>query len=233
MNPQFQNWRRAILTAVVAAMVIGCAEGPFWRMGQYSPWVQKKWAAEEELADTLFSKRRRMTEIVERAKNGSVEDKDRAAQELFHQFFNDSILLTRLQAVRLMSELDCPTTYQSLRAASLDPNVDMRLAAAQAWRHMPDDQAVPMLVQMLQHDKNVDVRLAATRALGDFTGGVTVAALQSALSDADPAIQLRATESLARSTGETLGRDVAAWKRFLGEDRVATQSAPDNGTLRR
>ncbi len=223
----------AIAATTVVISVCGCAEGPLWRMGQYTPWVKQQWAAEEKLADTLFSKKRRMTEIVDRARHGSIEDRDQAAQKLFSEFYSDTILLTRLQALTLMSDLDCPTTYRALQSASVDPNVDIRLAAVQAWRKIPDEHAIPALVQMLEHDRNIDVRLAATRALGDFTGGATIAALQSALSDPDPAIQLRATESLARTTGESLGRDVAAWKRFLGDQRVANQPPSGDTALRR
>ena len=64
-------------------------------------------------------------------------------------------------------------------------------------------------------DTDVDVRLAATRALGNYQGLRAVEALSFALDDPNPALQIRATESLARATGESIGRDVQAWQRYV------------------
>jgi hypothetical protein len=43
-----------------------------------------------------------------------------------------------------------------------------------------------------------------------------------ALNDSDPALQLRATESLQAATGENLGSDIRAWQEY-----VRKSAAPD------
>jgi HEAT repeat protein len=82
---------------------------------------------------------------------------------------------------------------------------------------MSASQAVPALTSVFGSDNDVDVRLAAVRALGAFPGEASVTALAPALRNADPAIQLRATEALAQVTGESFGPDVQAWSRYVSQ----------------
>lgn len=227
--------RIVCVCVVFSILVAGCAEGPFWQTGRLSPWVREQWAAEEAVADTYFKTKRDMTEKVVKAQAGSARDRDLAARELGEKALNDPILLNRLQAIRLLAQLDSPESYQALRRLNADPNSDVRLAIVQAWKKMPADQAVPALQQTLGSDTSVDVRLAATRALGEIPGDASTRALRQALADRDPAIQLRATESLAKVTGQSIGRDVTAWQQFLAQtlgDEPAQQTAGRDPNLR-
>ena len=203
---------------VLALLVLaGCAEGPFWRAGAISPWARKQWSAEEQIADTLFERKRKMDESVAAVTNQSTAQQEPIAEKLRQVVLRDPILLLRLHAVKRLADLNCPTAIEALRDASTDPNPDVRIAAVKSWERMPAEVAIPQLQEIIGSDTHVDVRLAATRSLGQFTGQSAVRALAMALSDDDPAIQVRAMDSLARATGERFGRDVRQWQAYVGQ----------------
>ncbi len=214
-----QGWIARMLLLVwltiISGVLTGCAEGPLWRTGKYSPWASNQWAEEERIADTLFVRKRRMTESVDLAINAPLEDQQRVAKELAEILHRDPITLLRLHAVKLLGELNCPAAIQALDEASHDRTSDIRIAAIKAWGKMPADAAIPHLQEMIGSDTNTDVRLAATRALGNFSGQKAVAAISLALDDRDPALQLRAAESLEKVTGEPLGRNISEWKKYV------------------
>lgn len=186
-------------------LISGCAEGPLWQSGKYSPWARNRWAEEEKIADTLFTRKQRMTESVESVLNAPVEQQQKVAQEISEIVHRDPVLLLRLHGVKLSGRLNCPAAIQTLEDASRDYNTDIRVAAIKAWEQLPSDLAIPQLQEIIGSDTNVDVRLAATRALGNFSGVKAVQALSLALNDADPALQVRAAESLQKATGESFG----------------------------
>lgn len=217
---------KGLLILVLGLCLAGCAEGPLWRMGQITPWAREKWAAEEAIADTTFKTKREMGEMVDRAVRGSASDRELAARELAAKATQSPVLLTRLQAIRMLGRLDCETSCQTLAALGRDPNTDVRLAVVQSWEKMPAASAVTALQELIASDTNVDVRLAATRALGQFPGEQSLRALNLALTDRDPAIQLRATESLAKVSGKSLGRNVKAWQEYVA------QTLGENSSLR-
>jgi len=191
-----------------------------WRSGKWNPWARKQWEEEARIADTLFVKKQRMSDSVAKASNGPLDQQESVAKQISEVVHRDPVLLLRLHGVQLIGQLDCPTAISTLENASRDHNSDIRIAAIKAWEKKSADVAVPQLQEMIGSDTHVDVRLAATRALGNFSGEGAVQALSLALSDADPALQLRATESLQRVTGQSLGRDVTAWQTYI------TQLAP-------
>jgi HEAT repeat protein len=193
----------------------GCAKGMLWRTGQLSPWARQKLAEEEKIADTLFTKRRRMDEKVAAVRNGSSEAQQKVAEELEGMIANDSVLLIRLHAVKLLGELNCPAAIDALETASGDSNTDVRVAAIDAWKNKSPDVAIAQLQKMVGSDTNIDVRLAATRALGQFKGTQAIRALSLALNDPDPALQLRAADSLRATTGQPFGRDIVAWQEYV------------------
>ena len=212
----------ASLLIFMSVFSLGCAEGVFWRAGQYSPWAREQWAAEEEIADTLFERKRLMNESVSQVQQAPVEDQQKVAESLAETLHRDPILLLRLHSVHLLGQLNCPAAEQALADASKDHNSDIRIASIKSWAKLPEHSAIPHLQEMIGSDTNVDVRLAATRALGNFSGQRAVAAIALALDDPNPALQLRATESLQKITGEKLGRDVGAWQQYVND------IAPDN-----
>jgi HEAT repeat protein len=205
---------RPILLLLVL-LSLGCAKGALWQTGQLTPWGRKQLAEEEKYADTLFVKRRRMDDSVAAAKSSSVEAQEKVADQLGQTIAQDSVLLMRLHAVRLLGELDCPTAIEVLETASRDYNTDIRIAAIEAWKKKPSNVAVAQLQQLVLSDTNVDVRLAATRALGQFPGEQTIRALSLAINDPDPALQLRAADSLRNATGQPFGRDIVAWQEYV------------------
>ncbi len=212
---QLMSYPISICWFCLLLLVTGCAEGPLWQSGRYSPWARNKWAEEEKIADTLFARKQRMTESVESVLGAPVEQQQTVAKELGEIVRRDPVLLLRLHGVKLSGKLKCPAAIQTLEDASRDYNTDIRVAAIKAWEKMPDDVAIAQLQEMIGSDTNIDVRLAATRALGNFSGVKAVQALSLALNDTDPALQLRAAESLQKTTGESLGRDVIAWQDYV------------------
>ena len=194
---------------------MGCAEGLFWRGGKYVPWAQNQWAEEEKIADTLFSRKRRLDLLVSSAENQPVDRQTEAAEELLKILKSDPVLLTRLHAVKLLGRLNCARSIEGLKFASGDPNSDLRIASVRSWAKLPGEVAVPQLQEMIGSDTDVDVRLAATKALSAFPGTRTVQALAIALSDPNPALQMRAAQTLGHVTGENLGKNVPAWKQYI------------------
>ena len=217
--------RYTLLFAAIVSMhqFSGCSEGPLWRSGKYSPWVRNKWAEEEKIADTLFTRKRRMESVVQNALNGPINTQEEAAQALSDIVFRDKVLLMRLHAVRLLGQLrNSPTAVETLTKASSDNDRDIRLAAIDSWKTLGTDAAVPQLQEIIGSDTDIDVRLAATEALGHFPGRSSVSALALSLNDRNPALQVRATESLRKVTGEPLGRNVVAWQKYV--ENVAPQN---------
>jgi HEAT repeat protein len=212
----------AILFVVLVST--GCAKGMFWQTGKLSPWARNQWAEEEKIADTLFSKKKRMDDSVAAVKHGSLESRQKVAEELAQILATDSILLIRLHAVKLLGEVDCPAAIDALEDASQDSSADLRIAVVDAWRKKSPDVAIFQLQTMIGSDTDVDVRLAATRALGGFSGGQAVRALGLALNDPNPALQLRAADSLRTSTGQPFGRDIAAWQNYVQQNSGSPES---------
>jgi hypothetical protein len=206
--------RFSFLILMLTALV-GCAEGPLWQSGKLSPWARNQWAEEAKIADTLFERKQRMTASVESVLNAPIEQRQKVAEEISEIVHRDPILLLRLHGVRMLPQLNCPASQSTLEDASRDHNTDIRIAAVKAWESMPSDAAVSQLQEMIGSDTNVDVRLAATRALSSFSGRKAVQALSLALNDPDPALQLRAAESLTKNTGESFGRDIRAWQDYV------------------
>ncbi|MDA8563732.1 HEAT repeat domain-containing protein [Mariniblastus sp.] len=216
-------------------MISGCvnAKRPFSSLANVrAPWSMDEVEDEALLADTLFGKRRRMEAAVEVAKNGPVEQQQKVAKGLLEIIRRDPVLLLRLHAVNLAAQLRCPAALEALKEASTDSSSDIRIAAVRAWESMPADHAVPQLQEIIGSDTNIDVRLSATKALGKFSGRQAVSAISLALNDTDPALQLRAMESLASASGENLGLSVGAWKDYVA--RVSPPVSPSsNGSQTR
>ncbi len=169
-----------------------------------------------------------METVVKNAINGPLNVQEEAALALSDIVFRDKVILMRLHAVRLLGQLkSSPTAVETLTKASRDNDRDIRLAAIESWKTLGSDQAVPQLQEIIGSDTDIDVRLAATEALGHFPGRASVSALALSLNDRNPALQVRATESLRKVTGEQLGRDVIAWQQYV--ENVSPQTVPSGG----
>ncbi|MCH2181965.1 MAG: HEAT repeat domain-containing protein [Mariniblastus sp.] len=215
------------LTFILALTLLpACAEGPLWRTGNLAPWVRDQWLAEEQIADTLFKQKREMNESVANVLNSPSQEQDKVAIKLAEIARENQVLLLRLNAVRLLGELNCPEANDALEQALNDPDPDIRIEAIQSWQQKPARIAITQLQGVIGSDTNTDVRLAATRSLGNFTGENAVRALAMALTDSDPALQVRATESLRNATGQDIGADVAAWQDFVQQYGIELQEKP-------
>ncbi len=179
-----------------------------------TPWVQKKWAEEEQYIASLYGRRRQLRNLASRAGSMPPAEQERVSQELATLFRDDPVVLLRIEVVRTLAKLPTPTATNTLRAALKDENADIRIAAANAWagRQVPD--AAATLQEVIQSDSDIDVQLAATKALGSFRGPEAMQALSIALDESDPALQSRAIESLREVTGRDYGNDVTAWRDF-------------------
>jgi HEAT repeat protein len=233
---RFPIWRLYLVVTILGGAIFsgGCAEGPLWRTGHYAPWARKKWEQEEAFADTLFKKKRVISEIASRGEAGGLKEKNAAAEELAEYALKDPIILVRIQAVRQLGNLNCPSSHDVLRQAGRDPEPQVRMTAVDSWRRMPTEIAVPALHQILNSDNNIDVRLAATKGLGDHSGSAAIGALRVALSDSDPAIRKRGMQAMARSSGEKYGEDLKAWRQYA--DQILgnrEQLAEENSAMRR
>ena len=195
----------------------------FWRTGKYAPWVRQQWAEEEKIADTLFARKDRMTNSVAAVINGSIDQQQEVATQLSDVILRSPVLLLRLHALDLITSLNSPKRIETLTIASTDPSIDIRLATTKSLGRIGSQDAMFQLQEMLANDSEIDVRLAATRALGDFRDPMTVRALAIALKDRNPALQIGATESLAKVTGNReFGPDVVAWREFVNQNSGST-----------
>ena len=210
---------------LVSALVItgGCAKGPFWRTGYIAPWALKRWSEEERFAETLHTKRENLRAIVQTAAQGTAADQENAAKQLVDIIETNPVRLVRIEAVRLLGDLDSPTAESGLLRAAKDPSSEVRLAAVHACGSKSNLAALRALQEMVGADTDVDVRLAAARQLQYFKEPGAIQALALALEDPNPALQIRAADSLQVVTGQGLGRDIQAWRQYA---RAQLPSSP-------
>jgi len=216
------------LLVLAAITFTGCAEGPLWRMGAISPWARKKWAEEEKIVQSLFSRRDQLREIAARADSMSPSEQEQVSRELTTLFREDSVKLLRIEVVKTLTVLPTQTASDTLRMAARDEDRDVRLAACRAWGERGGDEGVDALRYVLERDEDIDVRLAATKALASFQGPNAVDALSLALDDRDPALQHNAMASLEEVTGKDYRRSVTAWREFV---RGGNPTPPEGPSL--
>lgn len=187
----------------------------FWKTGYLSPWVRQQWSEEEQIASTLFSKRTQMRDMVDAALVGGADQQLQTSEFLSKVVASDPILLLRIEATRLLGELPNETAGQALQLAAKDREVQVRSAAVRSLQKIGGDTAGHLLAKMAREDSDADVRIGATAALGGFSGPGIVEALSEMIRDPNPAMQLRAAESLASVTGQDFGPDIQAWQAYL------------------
>lgn len=201
----------------------GCVKGPLWRSGYVSPWARQRWAEEEQLAASLFSKRDDMQAIVATAVKGTDADRRQAALQLAHIAQTDPVLLVRIDAIQLLGELDAPEARSALMAAAQDSQSDVRMAAVNACSKNTNPESIQILQQIIGGDSDIDVRLAAARVLKNYRGPEAIQALALAVEDPNPALQLRGADSLQAVTDKDFGHDVVAWRDYV---RQNTRQSP-------
>lgn len=204
-----------LIVVLLLILFCGCAEGMLWRTGYINPWARKKWAQEEEIADTLFEKRRQIKELAEQTNAGQANPQQ-TAKILSEIALKDPIVLIRIEAVKALGEINSPTAIEGLKTASKDPSDDVRLTAIKAWsKKTQNKDAIFALQSAVASDTSHDVRIAAARGLGEFRGPQAEEALTLAINDRDPAIQLSAANSLEKVTGQPFGPDIKQWREYM------------------
>lgn len=196
----------------------GCAEGPLWRTGRISPWVQKKWQEEAMIVPTLDVRKKQLQQSVDASLQGGTDSMQKMANMLAEIVQKDPILLLRIEATKLLGLFPVEFANDGLIIAMNDAKVDVRKAAVEAWSNISGEAAVENLQKLAAGDTNTDVRQSATRALGTIDTASSVRALGLVLDDPSPGVQYRATNSLKEITGEKFGTDIAAWRQYVSSN---------------
>ncbi len=150
-------------------------------------------------------------------------DQRRTADQLAELVQRDPNPLIRRRATLALGEAPGPLSDPGLMAASADTDPTVRVAACQSWADSPRCDRHAGFDSTLNQDEDADVKMAAARGLGQYKDPASISALGEALDAADPALQVRAMESLGRVSGQKLGRDVRAWRQFVQSGEVPNQ----------
>lgn len=224
-----KRWRW-VWAVILAFMASGCAE-----FGDVPAWMPFQQAAEqvpgvEPPAERIAALRK----LADSAPQHKAEEKQRISEELAASIRGEEDPMIRMEILRALGRYPSEAADAVLRAASSDPDRDVRALACQLWGERGGPEAISLLSGALTGDLDVDVRLAAARALGEIKDPAAAAALGEVLADPDPAMQRRAVLSLRRITGEDFGNDVGRWQQYVrGEKPGPTESPSLAERLRR
>jgi HEAT repeat protein len=169
-----------------------------------------------------------LRKLAEEARSADAARKQKIAEDLAQQIRQEGDPLMRAEIVRTLGECPGPTADNILRAATGDPEADVRVAACEAWGKPGHAGAATALAGLVSGDTDKDVRLAAARALGQSRDPAAIVALGGALEDKDPAMQYRAVLSLRAVTGQNLGNDVNRWREYVKSGTAKPLAEPSS-----
>jgi hypothetical protein len=128
----------------------------------------------------------------------------------------DSDWLVRATAIRALNRSRWSEATPIFIAALDDSNDHVRLEATKALANIPDANAVPKLIKLVNDGtENRDVRIAAADALGHFKTVEVARTLASQLGGREFGVAWQAHHSLQAITGEDLRYDESAWLNFI------------------
>jgi HEAT repeat protein len=153
--------------------------------------------------------------LSEKAASSKPEERQRVSEQLANSIRTEKDPLIRMEIIRTLGRYPGPAADAILKAAVNDSDIQVRLAACDAWGRRSDNPAVAVLSDLLRSDVDADVRLAAARALGETKNPAAAAALGETLSDQDPALQYQAVLSLEKVTGKDFGSNLARWQQYI------------------
>jgi HEAT repeat protein len=211
-----------VLCGLAAVTAAGCAELDF-----LPSWVPFQGPASDVLPGVVPPAQRisELQKLSETADGKTADEKLKISGELANSIRTEKDPLIRVEIIRALGRYPGPAADAILKAALGDTEMNVRVAACEAWGHRSDAQAVSLLSESLRSDVKSDVRLAAAKALGETRNPAAVPALGEALADTDPAMQYRAVQSLKQASGKDLGDSVERWQRFVkGEQPPAAPS---------
>lgn len=206
-----------------AGLLCGCAEGPLWKAGSYLPWVQAKWRAEEEIAETVHAKKAKLRDLAKRAKGLTEAEKEQTVNNLDSFLRGEKIIQLRVDALYALGEINNQSAENLIIRSLKDPEAEVRIAALNALALRRTQTAGAELIRVVGSDTDKDVRATAIRNLASYPGDQTVDALAQVLNEPEPALQFAAMKSLDSVTGSSIGINVTKWK-----ERLANRSSGVN-----
>ncbi len=209
--------KRLALIALLAsvAAIAGCAPSKSGLLARWNPFYNEDPYDPRQYGPTIDERVEEIRELARRAPRMSPDERDQVSQDLGRRLQAETSMAIKLELVRALGAFETPMADTALRMALSDPDPEIRRTAVKAWGRRQSPQAIQMLSQTLSSDTDLDVRMAAAAELGNFKDRAAVEALGVALEDSDPALQLRAIESLRLATGRDYGADVAAWRQVV------------------
>lgn len=123
----------------------------------------------------------------------------------------------RAAAMRAMNHARDKGHTQTFVDALGDTDAAVRLEAAKALANLPNDAAVPKLIDHLQKDDNQDVRIACADALRLYKTAEVARALVGVLPERQFGVAFRARESLILMTGHNFRWDEGAWLDYFAK----------------
>ena len=126
--------------------------------------------------------------------------------------------LVRATAIRALNRSrDAASTDVFVQGLS-DANALVRLESAKALANVPDEAAIPRLVQVVNGDEDKDVRIAAADALKHYRNIDVARALAAQLAGRDFGVAWQSRRSLRHMTGADHRYDEGKWLEFLTSD---------------
>lgn len=155
-----------------------------------------------------------LRELGKEAPKRSQEEQEEVSANLAKAIRTELDPFIRAEIVRALAQFQTGSASAVLAAGLKDPDTEVRIACCEALGKRGGTASVEALSEALTNDTDVKVRLAAARGLGETKDPAAVKALGLALEENNPALQLRAVESLRLVSGKEYGNDVAAWREF-------------------
>ena len=156
-----------------------------------------------------------LRKLAERASTADAAEQQRVSQQLSQAIRQEADPSLRAEIVRTLGFYPTEAAALTLRSAMNDAEVDVRIAACNAWARRGGAEAADILSGVVAGDVDPDVRLAAISALGETGDERAKAGLGQALTDSDPAMQRRAMLALQAVTGEDFGGSAKKWQQYL------------------
>lgn len=211
-----KNSVRIILSMSLLTLV-GCAEGPLWKVGGYFPWVQRKWAAEEQIAETVHSRKQKLRNLARTASRMSETEKEQVVTQLGPFLQNEKIIQLRVDALYALGEINTQSAENLMIQSLTDSEAEVRIAAVNALTKRKTKTSEQEIIRVIGSDTDKDVRASAIRGLASYPGDAAVDTLAQVLNEPEPALQFAAMQSLDAVTGSDIGVNVTEWKKRLAQ----------------
>jgi hypothetical protein len=139
---------------------------------------------------------------------------------VYEMVAKDKDYTVRAAAIRVLNRCRANNMINLYLTNLDDDQLLVRLQAADALSNIPDDQAIPALLDHLRNDVSPDVRLACADALRNFKNDEVASALVDMLDDKNFGVAWQARQSLALITGQDFRYDKRSWLGYLSQHGV-------------